>query len=435
MSQDDTKEQSLLCLGIKNNKRQPMIKKIFSTFITLATTIYLVACGGGSSIPSNGSNSSGDSYKNVSVDQALKKNRYLRISGPSENFKLSSDGTKIFSIGDEHFTVYDITKVKMYNNDNERAQSNIISSLKIDLPDEGDDSVNTSKPWEVLGSMAISKDEKTAYLASYDPRSTAGIGTLIILDISDVKNPKIITKDTKYLYSKDLKKISSIEVFPDGKHILASTSEDPSGLGKNIHIIDVQDPKHPKIVAKLVKVWHNDDYINDITISDDGKRAYIATDNTIEVINLEDPTLPIRMQVIERGYGNTKAIAITKNRKRMYVNSEKTLQVFDIEDDKKNLLTSFTIDGDGYYDEISNLVLSKDETRLYAACYDHDEKINNSLVVFDITDKDKLKFKKKIVAPDSVVFAPYSSDQEISPDGKKFYAQQTYFYVINLQKD
>jgi len=76
-----------------------------------------------------------------------------------------------------------------------------------------------------------------------------------------------------------------------------------------------------------------------------------------------------------------------------------------------------------------------DETRLYAASYDHDEKINNSLVVFDITDKDKLKFKTKIVAPDSVVFAPYSSDQEISPDGKKFYAQQTYFYVINLQKD
>jgi len=309
-----------------------MIKKLFSTFTTLATAIYLVACGGGSSIPTNGSNNSSNHYKNISVDQALKNNRYLRIRGPGENFH-----------------VYDVTKVKIYENDNERALFDTISSLSLDLPNEGDDGENRSKPWEVLECMAISKDEKTAYLASYDPRSGGGIGTLIILDISDIKNPKIITKDTKYLYSDDLKKISSIEVFPDGKHILVATSKDTNGNSTDIHIIDVQDPKHPKIVAQLVKGRYNSDVINDITISDDGKRAYIATDNTIEVINLEDPTLPIRMQVIERGYGNTKAIAITKNRKRMYVNSEKTLQVFDIENDKKNLLTSFTIDGEGYY--------------------------------------------------------------------------------------
>jgi hypothetical protein len=414
-----------------------MIKKLFSTFTTLATAIYLVACGGGSSIPTNGSNNSSNHYKNISVEQALKNNHYLKIKyGPGAVFQVSSDGTKIFSISDERFTVHDITKVKMYNNDNERVQSNIISSLKIDLPDEGDDSVNTSKPLEILGSMAISKDEKTAYLASYDPRGgdMPGIGTLIILDISDIKNPKIITKDTKYLYSKDLKKISSIEVFPDGKHILVTTSRDTNSNSTDIHIIDVQDPKHPKIVAKLVKGRYNSDVINDITISDDGKRAYMATDNTIEVINLEDPTLPIRMQVIKRGYGNTKAIAITKNRKRMYVNSEKTLQVFDIEDDKKNLLTSFTIDGDGYYDEISNLVLSKDETRLYATCSDHNKEPDNSLVVFDITDKDKLKFKKKILAPSDTVFT-YHANQKISPDGKKLYAKLVYFYIINLQKD
>ena len=403
------------------------MKKIFLMLISLTAMPYLVGCGGDSGVVKNG----GNSFQNanaLSVNKALKNNQYLEVNTDSdETFKFSSDGSTMYGISGHTFYIYDATKVHVWLKKKEKTlyAFDTISTLELNLPHGAS---NLSEPYQTLEStIGISPDEKTVYLASYDPRHGGAIGYLIILDISDLKNPKIVNKDTLHLY------FDALKVFPDGKHLLAVTSNDHEGLSTDLHVIDVQDSKHPKEVGSLKKEYLSDDYIEDFTISNDGKRAYVATDNTIEVISLEDLTLPIRMQVIKREYDSTLAIAITKNRNRMYVSREKVLQLFDIEDDKMNLITSYKIDGDGHYDDIENLVLSDDETSLYAACDDHDKKPDNSLVVFDITDKDKLKFKKKILSPETTLFAPFSRNQEISPDGKKFYTHsRSYYYIFNL---
>jgi len=397
-----------------------MVKKILVISIAL---IAVVGCGGGV-----GTNSGSTSHNtnNISVDQVLKNNRYLKVSTDAdEDFRMSSDGTKIYGISGDTFYIYDTRKIHVWLKKEEETlyAFDTISRVELDLPD-GD---TVSEPYQTLiSSLAVSKDEKTVYLATYDPRHRGAIGSLIILDISDIKNPKVINENTLHLYFDGLK------MSPDGKHLLAITSNNHDELHVVLRVIDIQDYKHPKVVSSIQTRGD----IDSISVSDDGERAYIATTRSIEIINLEYPTAPVRMQVIPRGYDETTTIVVTKNRKRMYVNSEKVLEVFNIEDDKINLLTSTRIAGDEHYDDIEDLILSDDETRLYAACHDHNKEPNNSLVVFDITDKDKLKFKKKILSPDSYLFAPFSPNQEISPNGKKFYTHsRAYYYIINLEKN
>jgi WD40 repeat protein len=174
------------------------------------------------------------------------------------------------------------------------------------------------------------------------------------------------------------------------------------------------------------------DSINAVFISSDSKRAYMATDNTIEVINLEEPTVPRRIKSISTGYMDALAIIVTKDRKRMYVNSEKNLKIYDIEDDNMSFIHSHEIAGDGHYDEIENLTLSDDDNTLYATCSDEGVEPNNSLVVFDISDKDKLNLKKKIAAPRDIALTYDAHNQSLSTDGKKFYTLTTWFYVMNL---
>lgn len=406
------------------------MQRLFLPIITFIVATYLVGCGGGTGTVAN----SGDNVPNnnsIEIDKALKNKISIKLHVDFDFFQLSQDGTKIYGISrnDENFLVVDIRKIYHWHTteDGETIyEFREISRLKIDLPSASDTTEDESKPNQTLSAIQISPDGKTAYLIAVDPRSGGGIGTLIIVDISNPKNPKVVNKDTINRY------FDGIKVSPNGKYLFAMTSTDNS-LATDLTIIDIQDTTKPKVLGEIRKGEYSMDAINALSLSNDGKRAYLATDNSIEVINLEDPTLPIRIYREEREYISTLGIVVTKNRKRMYVNEEKELQVFDIEDDKMAFITSYQINGDGHYDEIENLTLSDDENTLYATCSDEETEPNNSLVVFDISDKDKLVFKKKILAPSDSALTYDVSNQALAPDGKKFYTLETWMYIINLE--
>lgn len=396
------------------------MQRLFLPIITFIVATYLVGCGGGN-VPNNNS---------IKIDKALKNKISIKLHVDFDFFQLSQDGTKIYGISrnDENFLVVDIRKIYHWHTteDGETIyEFREISRLKIDLPSASDTTEDESKPNQTLSAIQISPDGKTAYLIAVDYRSGGGIGTLIIVDISNPKNPKVVNKDTINRY------FDGIKVSPNGKYLFAMTSTDI--LATDLTIIDIQDTTKPKVLGEIRKGEYSMDSINALSLSNDGKRAYLATDNSIEVINLEDPTLPIRIRREEREYTRTLGIVVTKNRKRMYVNKEKELQVFDIEDDKMAFITSYQINGDGHYDEIENLTLSDDENTLYATCSDEETEPNNSLVVFDISDKDKLVFKKKILPPSGSVLTYDVSNQALAPDGKKFYTLETRMHIINLE--
>lgn len=392
------------------------MQKLIFPIIIFISIYTLVGCG---TIDTNDTNS-------IKTDKALKNKSHIKLHVDFNDFKLSHNGKKVYGIGSTTFSVTDITKVSLLNlkSGKEVYEYRNIARLEIDLPTsgEGESYGDLSKANQILADLTISPDEKTAYLTTYDPRHGGGKGTLIIVDISNPKNPKVINKDIIHQY------FYHIITVPNGKYLLAPTSIDRL-LPKYLTVIDIQDLNNPKIVGKIKTLGS----INDIFISDDSKRVYLATDNAIEIINLEDPTLPIRINSINTGYANALTVAVTKNKKRMYTNSEKELRIYDIEDDKMSFINSYEIAGDGYYDDIEKLILSDDENTLYAVCNDYDIEPDNSLVVFNINNKDKLDFKKKILAPSNAVFTYDVEDQALSPDGKKFYALQTYFYVINLK--
>ena len=392
------------------------MQRLFLPIITFIVVTYLVGCG------PNVSNSN-----SIKIDKALKNKSYIKLHVDFDFFQLSQDATKIYGISDESFLIVDITKIYPRNTKSEETyEYREISRLKIDLP--SDISGDVSKPNQTLLDIQISLDGKAAYLTTYDSRHDGGMGTLIIVDISNPKNPKVLNKGTINHY------FDGIEVSPKGKHLFAMTSTETNSNPTDLTIIDIQDTTKPKVLGKIQGV-NFDDYINALSLSNDEKRAYLATDNSIEVINLEDPTLPIRIRRELREYSSNMAITVTKNGKRMYVSKDKELQVFDVEDDKMAFITSYEINGDGHYDDIENLTLSDDENTLYATCSDREEEPNNSLVVFDISDKDKLVFKKKILAPSDTALIYNVNNQALDPDEKKFYTLQTWFYVMNLEQN
>ncbi len=396
------------------------MKKLFLPIITSILATYLVACGGGGSTTTKGDINTDEN--SVHIEKVLKSDAYIKLYVEFDIFALSHDGTKAYGISDHTFFVTDITSIYpwMKSAEEEIYHYKDISKLEIDLP--SDTSGDLSKPNQSLSAIVISPDGQRAYLTTYDSRHNGGMGTLVSVDISDPKQPKVIDKDSINLY------FDGITIFPNGKYLLAMTSKDGS-LSTDLTVIDIQNLTNPNVAGSIQKSSASDDVINAISISDDSKRAYIATDNTIEIINLEDPTLPRRIHSIK---GDALAIAATKNRKRVYANSEKKLNLYDVEKDKMRLIDTYEIPGDGNYDEIENLILSDDENSLYVTCSDMNETPNNSLLIFDTSEKDALNFKKKVPAPANSVLT-YDHHNYIAPDGKKFYALAVWLYIINLQ--
>ncbi len=405
------------------------MKKLIKMAVITAALVGLTACGGGGTAGRTNTKG-GSSNSDISINQALKGKSTLKIHADNEHgFKISPDGTKMYNIGAgvdyDSFSIEDMTQVELYPSGNPRGFKNI-SRLKLFIPQNENESTRLES--QTVSKIELSPDGKTAYVTTYDVRSDGWPGRLIIIDVSNPKKPEILFKKTLGLYFD-----GSIKATPNGKYLLAVTKT-KDDFSENLTLIDIQDPKQPKVVDTLSDIdnlsgWNDITDINEIAISANSKRAYIVTSNTTEIINLEDNLLR-HIKMIKRG---GSGIAITKDRKRMYKSIGNNVEVYNIEDDKMTFMNQLKTDTT----EVVAVTLSPDEKRLYASgeimTADY-EGLNDQLLVVDISDKDKLVFKKSIEMPDSIVLTYDPSMIAISPDGKKFYAMQVWFYITNLEE-
>jgi len=234
--------------------------------------------------------------------------------------------------------------------------------------------------------VAISVDEKTAYIAGWE-------SGLQIIDISNPDAPIIIGAvdaiGTAY----------SIKLFPDGNRALIGALED------GIKIIDISEPKHPLVIGSMetiqaravalsndgtkayiadnaslkivditdptaLKIIGNldlDGTILGITLSSDGKTAFLVGDEiNLQIINIEESASPFSVNRIENR-GLFTSIVLSKDNTKAFVSSNGVFEIFDISD-----FLSPSLIGEYYklkQSDLTNLVLSSDETKVYAADY------------------------------------------------------------------
>ncbi len=366
------------------------MKNLILTSIVVMLSICLTGCGTGLA---------GDSRKvdkeKISIDSIL------------EDFVLSHNGHKGYIIGLDTLT---ILNMRNYTT---------IGRLEVELPE----AVDLNKPDQIFQSIALSPDDKTVYITSHDPRHNGGPGSLFIVDVSNSRKPKLIS-ETKL----GLKFNFSIQILPDGKHMLATIKASTYGITHaDLVVLDIQNKKKPKIIGRLQDETYS--FHGDISISKNGKRAYLSRDVGIEIVNLEDLTLPRVISTIyidQEIIGDTYSV-ITKDKKWLYaINNNNDLFLYNIEKEgnPRLVFTKTFPDVAG----LEYLLLSPDEKKLYVTSMGNEE--DSTLTIFDISDRKKLTIIKTIHR-DSYQFVR-SAGAIVSPDGKKIYFARVWLYVIKL---
>jgi DNA-binding beta-propeller fold protein YncE len=109
---------------------------------------------------------------------------------------------------------------------------------------------------EQADALEMSADQKTIYYPTWDT------STLFTVDISDRKNPKVVSE--KKMFDKPTRFCGSV-IGPDGKLYLSSMAEG------DVHKFDISDPKDAKLMDRLYKTT----YLCGVQVLDNGK--YIWT--------------------------------------------------------------------------------------------------------------------------------------------------------------
>ncbi len=340
------------------------------------------------------------------------------ISLPSYNlagnvFILSDDSTKLYATssnmaGDEKLTVYDVSDTSI-NPVRIMSYAIIENTSAIELSSDGTkiylinnvelQVIDISNPPSALlqsydinytvRNVAVSNDEKKAYIATYD-------GGLKIIDTTDPIHPSLLkTYVANYVYdvvlSNDETKayiaagsngLQIIDITnPDSVLLLGtydydtgngatnvSLSDDGStiylGVYNQLYIIDISDPSN----LSLLGTYDSDGYVKSTTLSSDGTKVYIASDSRgVEVLDITNPALPFLIKQFYTG-GDTEDIKLSNDETKLYVISSNyfshgNFKVIDISNlDTPLNLGSFTLQGNAYSLDISN-----DGNRVYVA--------------------------------------------------------------------
>jgi DNA-binding beta-propeller fold protein YncE len=109
---------------------------------------------------------------------------------------------------------------------------------------------------EQADALEMSADQKTIYYPTWDT------STLFTVDISDRKNPKVVSE--KKVFDKPTRFCGSV-IGPDGKLYLSSMSQG------DVHKFDISDPKDAKLMDRLYKTT----YLCGVQVLENGK--YIWT--------------------------------------------------------------------------------------------------------------------------------------------------------------
>jgi hypothetical protein len=215
--------------------------------------------------------------------------------------------------------------------------------------------ISRTKFNEKLEIRSLSSDGKKLYVTSktYDDKN--GAGSSKILDISDISNPKL-TETTNYpelLVASNSNKLYGVEnhdkfvvidenskaelgsfsikdyyinlvVSSDGTTVYAMGSSRGSSDGF-FKLIDVRDSNNPKIIGTI----DTPNGANDVAISKDGKKAYVAHSGGVQIVDISNPYNPKVVDRIYIDYGVDK-ISLVDDDKKLVASKSKKLFVIDV---------------------------------------------------------------------------------------------------------
>jgi hypothetical protein len=271
----------------------------------------------------------------------------LISKGTVRSTTLSKDGSKIFLIVRHGLEDYTYSSLHY---DEDAYYVNFLTILDAD-----DLSViSRTELHEELEIINPSSDGKKLYVTSkaYNP---AGSRSKKIIDISDVSNPRLTeTIDyPKLLIASNSNKLYGVEKhvkfvvidenskaelgsFPIknyyGNLILSSDGTTVYALGSTqgssdgfLKLIDVRDSNNPRVISTIDTPSHAED----VAISKDGKKAYIAHGDGVEIVDISNPYNPKVVHNIYIDYGVDK-VSLVDDKKLIASKSKKELFVVDI---------------------------------------------------------------------------------------------------------
>lgn len=296
--------------------------------------------------------------------------------GTARDIALSSDGTKAYvAFEDAGVAIFDVNLT--------RKKSKPYRLGRFD---------SEAKNAYAMG-ITLSRDGKTAYVANY----RAG---LLILDVNDSLRPKKLGSLKTY-------EAWDVTLSSDGK--TAYVADDFEGL----KIIDVNDSSNPTLLGTCKidgsyldgtgeRAWN-------VGLSSDDSTVYMADGNKLVLFDVHVPAACNLKKVFEMEAG-TLGITLSSDGKTAYVaNYTKGLKIID--DVNNTTSTIYTVE-----DNLTmayDVTLNADGTKAYVADY------FEGLVIIDVSNHAETKTLRTIHTPGS----PWSAT--LSPDGTKAYVADT----------
>ncbi|SFV74530.1 Inosine-5'-monophosphate dehydrogenase [hydrothermal vent metagenome] len=130
-------------------------------------------------------------------------------------------------------------------------------------------------------------------------------------------------------------------------------------------------------ISNILSSYNTAGYAFNVTLSNDGKKAYVADDtNGLVIINVSDPANPTLLGSYDTT-GGARAVTLSNDGKKAYVADRNDgLVIIDVSDPTNpTLLGSYNTAGDAF-----DVILSNDGTKAYVSDY------TNGLVIIDVSD-------------------------------------------------
>jgi len=239
--------------------------------------------------------------------------------------------------------------------------------------------------------------------------------------IFDVTNPGNITVKN-FITDYDDSEPWSVSISPDGKYAYV-------GCNCGLEIFNVSNPDNASLIAYLPLPEFN--YARGITISKDGKYVYVTNCNTsnvndrkgIEIIDVSNPYDPKPVGRIAT-HSTAFGVTLSKNGNYLYIATHKGIEVVDLS--VATSVTSSNVVGSvSLKNWAMNAAISKDGKYAYVADY------KNGLQVVDVSKPYAPNVVGSISSPNE-----YAYGVGVSPDGKSAYVANysNDFWVVDVSK-
>ena len=302
----------------------------------------------------------------------------LDTNGSVKDVSLSNDGLKAYvADGNEGLKIIDISDPN---------SPRLLASL---------DTNGTAED------VSVSSDGRIAYLSD-------GYEGLKIIDISGPSAPKLLASFGKdeLITGVSGGGVSTSYPFASGVSLSNDGLKAYLAYGKSgLKIIDINDPSSPKLLAGFDSDvfisgigFPDSSSIDSVSLSGDGKKAYVTAGYGLKVIDISNPGLPSLLASFDTD-GKANSVSLSDNGLKAYVVAEATgLQIIDLSRDRQEVSNN-----------ANDIVLANDGLKAYVADG------NEGLKVIDISEPSS----PKLLA--SLDTDGYAQGVSLSNDGTKVY--------------